>query len=254
MLERLVNKERFYYDNFGNHFASLFGQPLRYYGFLLIIRKRYTRISKRLISIYEKERSQIPKTGKPVQVTPEQWRLFAQSRRLSTQAHLEIESFYLFAKVFLDTLARCLWRYFGEARNASFKSHRSLAKHHEEYFKLKSLTIPQGLPEKIMYLKEHICVYRDKAIAHEMTLRRITATAWSSYNGIRIADGIRDPKDGDKIGTSIELTTLFDEINKYLKLVFELIQSNRDKTKLKVMPNFRLKIATSRSPIKNKSV
>ena len=127
MLSGFINTERSQYttkDN--NKFAFALGQALRYYGFLLIILERCEKASRNMISIHEKSMKLMStQTSEPVPMTVEQMRLMEESSRLMTLVHLEIESFYLFAKIFLDNVARFLWVYFGEAQGVSLKSHRN---------------------------------------------------------------------------------------------------------------------------------
>ncbi len=236
MLVGFIMSERFHYtDDDQNKFAIAFGPAVRYYGFLLIVLDRYQKTSKKMVSILEKERKLMPApAGKPVRVTVEQFRLMEESSRLMTLVHLEIESFYLFAKIFLDNVARFLYVYFGPAQGVSLKSHSNLAVHRKRYCEVKSLAVPQGLSESIMLLKERICDYRDDVIAHEMSLRTIRGTAWGTSRDAIIAGGTLYPREGDSRATSEALPQLMDAINIYIRQVITLIQSNRDRTRLKL--------------------
>jgi hypothetical protein len=228
-------KERSHYEiNDNNMFAFALGQASGYYDFLLIILDRYEKASKEFVSVNEKSMKLMrTQTSETVLVTDEQMRLLEESSRLTTPVHLEIESFYLFAKVLLDTVARFLYVYFGQGRGVRPNSHNDLAKHHEKYLEAKGLVIPEGLSESIMLLKESICDYRDDEISHELSLRRIRATAWSGSGGARIASGMMFPRKGDKTATSAALAQLMKDVNVYIGKVIMLIESNRDKSRLR---------------------
>ena len=135
MLSGFIWTERFQYvDRDNNIFAIYLGQALRYYGFLSIILDRYEKASRNMISISEKSMKLIStQTSEPVRVTVEQGRLMEKSSRLMTLVHLEIESFYLFAKIFLDNVARFIYLYFGQVNRVRTKSHNNLTKNHENY-------------------------------------------------------------------------------------------------------------------------
>jgi len=161
-------------------------------------------------------------------------RLMEESSLLMTLVHLEIESFYLFAKIFLDNVTRFLYVYFGQVEGVSLKSHHNLAVHHKRYCEVKSLVVPQGLSESIMLLKERICDYRDEEITHEMSLRTIKGTAWGASRDARIVGGTLYPREGDRRATSEELPQLMDAINLYIRQVIMLVQSNKDKSRLRL--------------------
>ncbi len=238
MLVGFIMSERFHYtDDDQNKFAFAFGPAVRYYGFLLIVLDRYQKTSKKMVSILEKERKLMPKGGGPVRVTMKQARLMEESSRLMELVHLEIESFYLFAKIFLDNVARFLYVYFGQVKQlkgAGLQSHDNLAKYHKRYCEMKSLDVTKGLSESIMLLKERICEYRDKQIVHELSLRTLKATAWSASGDARIAGGTINPREGERGATSEELRQLMDAINIYIRQVFTMIVTNREKSRLKL--------------------
>ena len=98
----------------GNTFARSLAEASRYYDFLLIIVDRYRNTSKKMVSINKKERKlSTAQTGVIVPVTVEQMRLMEEWSRFNTLVQLEIESFYQFAKIFLDKIALFIQRYFG---------------------------------------------------------------------------------------------------------------------------------------------
>lgn len=167
-------------------------------------------------------------------MTDKQMRLMAESSRLMTLVHLEIESFYLFAKIFLDYVARFLHLYFGQERGVRLKSHHDLAVCHEKYCEVKGLAVPQGLSKSITLLKERICDYRDDVIAHEMSLRTIKGTAWGASGDTRITGGTLYPREGERGATSEELHQLMDAINIYIRQVLTMIETNREKSRLKL--------------------
>ncbi len=236
MLSEFIYTERSQYAiNDNNKFAFALGQASRYYGFLLIILDRCEKASRNMISIHEKSMKLMPtQTSEPVPMSVEQMRLMEESSWLMTLVHLEIESFYLFAKIFLDSVARFLYVYFGQAQGVRLNSHHTLAAHHKGYCEVKSIVVPQGLSESIILLKERICDYRDKQISHEMSLRTIKGTAWGASRDAIITGGTLHPREGDSRATSEALPQLMDAINIYIRQVITLIQSNRDRTRLKL--------------------
>lgn len=237
-----IMTERFQYADI-NVFAENLGPALRYYEFLLFIIDRYEEANKGLAAVHEEERTLMPAKAGISRVTPEQGLLMVKSSELTTQLHLEIESFYLFAKILLDNVTRFLYVYFGLERGVGLKSHDALAKEHKKYFKAKGLVVPEGLSESIDLLKKNICDYRDKKISHELSIRTQKATAWSGSGGARIVVGETRKDDNTAVvwrfaftfaSTSAELPQLMDKINAYIGQVKTLIELNRVKARFQL--------------------
>lgn len=100
-------------------------------------------------------------------VTPEQERLHEEGWKLGVAVELEIDSFYIFAKVLLDRVGHGLEFYFGQAKGCSLESHNEMMKCFAKYVKAKNLTPPpKRLVELLKTLKTEIRDYRDKEIVH----------------------------------------------------------------------------------------
>ena len=114
MLSEFIWTERFQYADV-NEFSSDLEQALRYYDFLLIILGRYEEVNNKLVSIHEEERKLMPTQTGITRVTPERWLLTEKSSHLTNLVHLEIESFYLFAKILIaSSIRKCnTWGYKG---------------------------------------------------------------------------------------------------------------------------------------------
>jgi hypothetical protein len=233
ILSEFIWKERFQYADV-NKLAANLGQASDYCQYLLIILDRYGKESRDYISISEKIAGSMRSSGEPTRLSVEQAKLLEESSQLKTLVHLEIESFYLFAKIFLDMIARFLYMYFGQADKIKLKSHNDLADIYYEYFKVKQLTVPKKLPESIKSLKEIVCEYRDKEISHELSLRKIKSTAWGASKAPIITNGIFYPRPGDTFAKTEELPKLMEDVNKYVQLIIELVESNRIKSRFKL--------------------
>jgi hypothetical protein len=121
-----------------NMFAFAFGKVTRYWQFLEIIYERY-QLASRAFMENTKALYEPMKPGASSLLTEEQQRLHEAGASLQAALHLEIESFYLFAKIMLDVIAHAIEYYFGSARNLSLDSHDDLAKNLHKYAAAKSL-------------------------------------------------------------------------------------------------------------------
>ncbi len=90
-----------------NIFAASCGRWLRYYLFLQIIRARFAQESEAYTTeIYQyTERIQRSLSSGPRNMAPEEWQELQHIQSLEQLIHLEIESFYTFAKILLDRIA-----------------------------------------------------------------------------------------------------------------------------------------------------
>ena len=216
-----------------NLFAFSFSHIARYYEFLKIIQERYHKVSAEFIENTKAQQATF-QSGKNA-VTEEQMQFLNKGREITTILHLEIESYFLFAKILLDKVARAIKFYFGKARGLSLDSHDGLAKNFESYISIKQLTIlPTDLNELIKTLKEWVSDYRDKEIAHEKSPRTMKATMFShgATSTTWVASTKIYPTEKDKQVESKEIDEVMNLIDKYISEIVKYIQKNKEKTNL----------------------
>lgn len=216
-----------------NVFASAFSKIKRYYEFLRIILKRHDEASKALLSNTNQLQS-ISKKGTH-SLTEEQSQLYQEAARIVTDVHLEIESFYLFAKILLDNVARAVEYYFGPARGLALDSHDDLAKRLDEYAKGKCLSdIPEKLRAVINVIKTEISDYRDYEIAHENSPRSMKATLFSTVDqsATRVVRLRLFPTERDVQTESKSLLDLIAKLDEYLNEMLVWLNANKTHTAL----------------------
>jgi hypothetical protein len=234
VLSEFIDIERHKYEGEDNNlFTFSLGQASGYYEFILIIAERHSKASQRLVSNYKKLMESLPQGDGVGVMTDEQMRLLEQGQQLTTLVHLEIESFYLFAKILLDKIALFLYGYFGQAYGISLASHDKLTKSYEQYRTAKGLVYPDGFAESLEFLKEYICDYRDKQISHLQNPRAIKGTIYDLHDQTRIAATQLYPTP-DELHAQVEskeLSDLINAIDKYIQQVIAVIELNRVKTR-----------------------
>jgi hypothetical protein len=128
-LNQFVERERDRFENKDNNkFAMSFGQIIRYYDFLAMIKKRYDRSCRNFHKNMELQKSFFKAGGSSRVLTKEELVLLQKHDQLMTAIGLEVESYYLFAKILLDKVSRFLEHYFGSERGLSLDSHDQLTK------------------------------------------------------------------------------------------------------------------------------
>ncbi len=226
----VVAEREFYAADDNNRFAFSLGQAIRYYEFILIVYERQKEANRKLVSHDTKLMTSLLAKGGET-MTEEQMQLFEEWTALMKQVALEIESFYLFAKIFLDLIARFILNYFGDVRGIKLNSHDKLTKNHRKYQTAKCLTFPDGFSESLTILKKHVCDYRDKQIAHLQSPRTIKGIAYNESGQTRISAHYLYPSPTDTHVESSELSEVMAAIESYVQQVFVIIESNRSKTR-----------------------
>src|ERR1700674_3456938 len=104
-LTEFIGSERERFANQDNNkFAMSFSQISRYAAFLDVVLKRYEEASRQLFANTKAMQSTMLPGSHPL--TTVQKTLWAEGSRLTILLHLEIESYYVFAKILLDKIAR----------------------------------------------------------------------------------------------------------------------------------------------------
>ena len=226
-----INIERAkYVPHDSNLFAISLGQPSRYYDFISIVLERYNTASKQAVVKFSELQQALSTHGYGA-LSDEQMRISSEHHEIATLVHLEVESFYLFAKIFLDKIAFFLHDYFGETKGVSLTSHHKLQQNLERLRLAKDLTYPDGLSESIIFLQKHLIDFRDDEIVHKANPRTIKGTAYDGeqVNIMRIRIY---PNERDNQVESKSLSELLSAINKYVEQVIAIIETNRGKSRL----------------------
>lgn len=174
-------------------------------------------------------------------MTSGQMQWWNDNARFSVFLHLEIETFYMFAKILLDKIAIGFGHYFGDARGFSLISHDKLRKKIKRYAEIKKLTPPP--PDLISLtdtLQKEVVGYRDKEINHERETRSVFGTAFSlgkPGSSRRMRNVINPTKDElEDIERfqkeSKPLSEVTSDLNRYLDLMIQYIAANRQRTVL----------------------
>lgn len=111
--------------------------------------------------------------------------------RKRIRVQIDIESFYLFSKTFLDKLAHLVERCLGRPRGLSLASHDKLSKNIERYLAaLRHPSLESTLTAMIPIVKQRISDFRDYEFAHAQSLRA-RGLQWSAVDtaSVRVSFG-----------------------------------------------------------------
>jgi hypothetical protein len=166
------------------------------------------------------------------QPTIDQQQLLLRRGQISNNIAMDIETFYVFAKIFLDRIAIFVEHYFGQLRGVSIHSHDKLAKNLLGFLQGHSIDASPGLQSTLSELKRRIANFRDYQIAHEQGSQTIRGTLWKPGEEPRLVMAPAHPstrKEGTVQAESESLCVLVAEIDLYIDCVRELGAANRDR-------------------------
>jgi hypothetical protein len=212
-----------------NTFAQVMSQIGQYRQFLSIIMDRYQEASETFVK--NTKAMQEAMASHPEDVDA----LHAEAIDLRTRLHLEIESFYLFAKIMLDKIARAIEYYYGPAHSLALDSHDDLVKRLSKYAAAKGMIVPTGLIEKATVWKKRVSDYRDYNIAHEKSPRTLRATSFDTDGRTRMVLMRLYPTTRDQQVESEPLDDLLPELDAYIREILDLLRTNHGKTNLKIL-------------------
>jgi len=139
--------------------------------------------------------------------------------------HLDVETFYLFAKILLDRIAIALERWFGPVRKASIASHSKLTKNFATYAAAIPLEASSDVGGRLNELRKRVSDFRDYQIAHEQGRNTLRGTKWAAGQEPRIFVA---PVESESLETLMEM------IDAYIECVTTMIAINRGRSRLLV--------------------
>jgi len=233
-LPEFINSERRRFaDKYNNIFAFSFGQILYNYQYLSVIHQRYDEESREFLNIVKTQQALMKPGTRPV--TDEGMKLLVKSHELSTKLHLDIESFYLFAKILLDKSALAIEFYFGQARGLTLASHHKLIKNIASFSKAKNLNLNEALLNIAIKLQGDVSDLRDDQIAHvpsERNTRLTRSIMWDGKGNTKLVLDPIYPTEKDKHIETRLMQELIADIDKYLDEIIDFVRNNGSKTVL----------------------
>lgn len=203
-------------------FSVAFWSAYEMYEALLVTRERHDATLKEHLRLSEEAFDALAKGDPDGQFCL--WDMRAKGRYLN----VDIQGYYLFAKVLLDRLAFAIKTYFGDDRRARINRHSRMALNFKTYAEAKSLSVPEGMHDRIARLNERVRDYRDKDIAHYESLSQVRGSMWCPQ-----PPTYQITRTGPNPSTASEpLHELADLIDAYVGDVMNLIALNRKWTRI----------------------
>ncbi|MDL1981253.1 MAG: hypothetical protein LWX02_07255 [Deltaproteobacteria bacterium] len=226
-LSLFIETERKHYSGkCGNLFAVSCAQFIRYLEFLEIIYFRYKAAETGSTKLFDDLLAQ-SKKAENGPISTDSMKLLESSRAANRLLHLETESFFIFAKLYLDKLAQFIENYFGSGHGASLRSHTKLHKKFDHYKAQKKLKVPEVFIKDIEWFNNVVTHTRDKQITHQKNSRSLFGTSFSAAGSAKIVTIQLFPGEHDSQSNSPNIDEVVKRLIRYTDRLVRLIKRNR---------------------------
>ena len=212
---------------------NMIGSWRRYLGFLRRILTRYEAANAayiRLAQIWqERARQEAGSGSRPP--TPDEMDDWAAKRDSAEAVHLEVESFYQFAKILLDRVADTIVLYFGDKRAPYGSSHSQLVT--KQFARLCSTHALAGQTVKPLMddLHSRIVRHETDVIEHLKNPKLVPGTSFGADGRAGISMGMLAPQpEEDTFPATEDPAVLFEAIETYIEAVVDFLERHRDQS------------------------
>jgi hypothetical protein len=209
----------------------------RYYDFLRIILVRYEEANTAYMTATEQHRKIFESSGSRL-LTPEDEEWYQRGVELQSKLHLEIESFYIFARILLDRIADTFAFYFSHPWEKAGSTHSKLTSWFRKICRETSLAgAPDELHTLMGDLNKRIGNYRNNFIEHLSEPRLMHATTWGADKKTQVGFGIMYPSDQERDSALIntktgDISELLGAIDQYIAAMIRFFEANSEKSVL----------------------
>lgn len=209
---------------------AAFGHVLRGYRYLELIHERHVPTAKRykelLALIFTKMDPAFD--GGAITYDDEMATMDAEMADLLDIAHLDLETFFLFAKTVLDRIAQYIELYFGPEPKLPVRAHEKLYANFSEYATRRGIVVPDGFTQSVRDVHDMIFTHQAESATND-------ARVAQSPSDLMIAHTDERPgPNGAHRVTRLSLTTgqLLNVVDAYLRLVLEFVRRNPNRARM----------------------
>jgi len=209
---------------------AAFGHILRGYRYLELIHDRHVPTAKRYKDLLAQLFTKMDPAfdGGAITYDEEMEAMDAEMADLLDVAHLDLETFYLFAKTTLDRAAQYVELYFGPETKLPVRSHDKLHANLSEYAVRRGIVVPDGFMECLARVHDSVATHQSDSATND-------ARVAQSPSDLMIAHTEKGPGPNGTHGvTRLSLTTgqLLNVVDGYLRFILELIRQNPNRARM----------------------
>jgi hypothetical protein len=208
-----------------------FGHILRGYRYLELIHERHVPTAKRYKELLAQMIARMDPAfdGGTITYDDDMASTDADMGDLLDVAHVDLETFYLFAKTVLERTAQYVELYFGSEPKLSVRTHDKLRANFAEFALRRGVVIPDGFTDSFAHVHDMVFTHQAESATND-------ARVAQSPSDLMIAHTDNTPgANGASSGVMrLSLTTgqLLNVVDAYLRAVLELIRANPNRAKL----------------------
>lgn len=210
---------------------AAFGHVLRGYRYLELIHERHVPTAKRykdlLAALFTKMDPAFD--GGAITYDDEMESMDAEMADLLDVAHLDLETFYLFAKTTLDRVAQYVELYFGSETKLPIRTHEKLNGNFSEYCARRGIVVPDGFLQSAQHVHESILTHQSDSATNDARVAQSPSDLMVAHTDHRPG-----PNGSALPVTRLSLTTgqLLGTVDGYLRSVLELIRCNPNRARM----------------------
>jgi len=208
-----------------------FGHILRGYRYLELIHERHVPTAKHYKELLSQLIARMDPAfeGGAITYDAEMATMDADMGDLLDVAHVDLETFYLFAKIVLERAAQYVELYFGSEPKLSIRTHDRLRANFSEFAQRRGLVVPDGFNDTFAHVHDMVFTHQAESATND-------ARVAQSPSDLMIAHTDNTPgPNGTSPGVMrLSLTTgqLLNVVDAYLRTVLELIRANPNRAKM----------------------
>jgi hypothetical protein len=215
---------------------SAVGHCNRYLGFVRVVVERYEAANESYIGHAERIKAALmaESTGSR-RLTEDETDALLAKWTLAESLQLEIESFYLFAKILLDRVADVVCLYFDNPRPSKGSSHSFLVNRaFDRICRTRSID-GRALVPSLEDLDRRVVQHRNDVVEHLADPRWSPGMGWGADRRVKVSMGLVAPKADEPdydTRTTEDPAALLKEIEAYIVAVFDFLETNIEKSVL----------------------
>jgi hypothetical protein len=154
---------------------------------------------------------------------------------LGETLYLEIESFYLFAKILLDRVADVVCLYFGHPKVKDGSSHTRLKNGIFDHICRKSSVDGQALVPRLEDLHRRVVRHKTDVVEHLADPRWLPGIGFGGDHRVTVSMGLTAPSEGETEFDTRETedpAALLKEIEGYVVVVIDFLEANVERSVL----------------------
>jgi hypothetical protein len=216
-------------DAAGLHGA--FGHIVRGYRYLELIHARHVPTAKRYKELLAQLIARMDPAfdGGAIAYDDEMAAMDEEMGDLLDVAHVDLETFYMFAKIVLERVAQYVELYFGSEPKLSIRTHDKMRANFDEFRSRRGIIVPDGFKDAFTHVHDMVFTHQSESATND-------ARVAQSPSDLMIAHTDNKPgPNGAAPGVMrLSLTTgqLLNVVDAYLREALELIRANPNRAKM----------------------